>query len=348
MNNLITERSPRWLYRFYDWLRATPLGGWTGGLAVFLVLWLVPQSIAWATGAQVFPRFDLFNAVPAIFISMNILVWLWMDRLAETAITDFGRMEHLPREHAQALLTDFVSLGRRLALTTLILGAVAGTAFSFMTATANGVPMGFNVNFIVFLLFTVLTNVFWFMAVTRMARQIYRMNRLFAEVKTINLFNLWPIYALSRYGANLGMIFILAASLIVSLFLLGSSQTSFLHSFSTFIIFNSLSAALIIFLTPLAGINRRLRREKENVLHRLGDEMKVLFDETEAAIKAREAGRIGEFRTASSALREQMEAVQKIPTWPWNPGTLRNLFLPILLPLLIAILQRYVLTALGF
>lgn len=348
MTTLIPERSPRWLYRFFDWLRATPLGGWAGGIAVFLILWLVPQGLFWLTGAQAFPRFELFNAVPAIFISVNLLVWLWMDRLAETAISDFGRMEQLPREHAQALLTDFVSLGRRLTWVVLILGTLEAIVFAFVIAPVNGFVVGVNADFVTFSVFNLLSNLLWALAVTRMARQIYRMNRLFAEVKAINLFNLWPIYALSRYGANLGMIFIAAASLIVSLFLLGSEETSFLRPLSIFIVFNSLVASLIIFLAPLAGINRRLRREKENVLHRLGDEMKVLFDETEAAIKAREAGRIGEFRTASSALREQMEAVQKIPTWPWNPGTLRNLFLPILLPLLITILQRYVLTALGF
>jgi len=42
-----------------------------------------------------------------------------------------------------------------------------------------------------------------------------------------------------------------------------------------------------------------------------------------------------------------MDTVQKVPTWPWNPGSLRNLLLPVLLPLFIAILQRYVVTLLG-
>ncbi|TAK12794.1 MAG: hypothetical protein EPO32_07570 [Anaerolineae bacterium] len=348
MNNLIPERSPRRLYRFFDWLRATSGGGWLGGLGIFLALWLIPQILRWLIGAQPVGEFALFNAVPAIFITLNLVVWLWMDRLAETALTDFGRMEGLPAERARALLTDFISLGPRLTRITLLFAGLAALVFALQVAPLNGISAPPSLDFIIFLLFTLLTNTFWFLAVTRMARQIFRINHLFAEVKDVNLFNLWPIYALSRYGANLGMIFIGAASVVASLFLLGTEPSSFLRPFATFVIMNSLAAALIIFLTPLVGINRRLRREKENVLHRLGDEMKLLFDETEAAIKAREAGRIGEFRTASSALREQMEAVQKIPTWPWNPGTLRNLFLPILLPLLIAILQRYVLTALGF
>lgn len=348
MTILIPEPSPRPLYRFFGWLRATPLGGWLVGFGLFLALGLFPQAVFWLIGIQPVGQFSLFNAVPAIFIALNLIIWLWMDRLASAAFNDFGHLEGLPAARTQALLTDFISVGPALSRLTLIAAVLGGFAFSILTAPSNGFTPGLNLEFLLFLALTLLTNAFWLLAVVRMARQVFRMNRLFAEVKDINLFNLWPIYALSRYGSNLGMIFIGTASVVASLFLLGTEPTSFLRPFATFVVFNSVTAALIIFLTPLVGINRRLRREKEDILHRLGDELKILFAETEAAVRERATPRISDLRAASAAVREQMEAIQKIPTWPWNPGTLRNLFLPIMLPLLIAILQRYVLTALGF
>ena len=97
----------------------------------------------------------------------------------------------------------------------------------------------------------------------------------------------------------------------------------------------------------MLGINARLRREKQSDLQRMGSELNAIYQETEAAIRSRKLAKVPALKTASSALREQMDTVQKVPTWPWNPGSLRNLLLPVLLPLFIAILQRYVVTLLG-
>jgi hypothetical protein len=73
-----------------------------------------------------------------------------------------------------------------------------------------------------------------------------------------------------------------------------------------------------------------------------------IHNKVKLAVNQNKLAKLGELRTAASTLKEQLDFVQKLPTWPWNPGTLRNLLLPITLPLLVAIMQRYVLTWLGF
>lgn len=154
---------------------------------------------------------------------------------------------------------------------------------------------------------------------------------------------MWPIYALSRYGYTLALLFILTTVLIDVIFrFLGGADLP------VGIIIYTLVISLIVFIAPLLGINRRIRREKERELQRLGIQLDAIYSETEAMVRGRKLAKVTPLRTAASALKEQMESIQKVATVPWNPGSLRNLFLPVLLPLFLAILQRYVLSFLGF
>lgn len=106
--------------------------------------------------------------------------------------------------------------------------------------------------------------------------------------------------------------------------------------------------ALIAFIAPLLGINRRLRDEKSLALQRLGISLEQVLRESTRFIQEQQLERVAALRTASGTLREHQQAVREVATWPWSPGSLRNLVLPILLPLLISILQRYVIGLLGF
>jgi hypothetical protein len=167
-------------------------------------------------------------------------------------------------------------------------------------------------------------------------------NALYKNVKKINLFNLWPIYALSRYGYTIALLFILATIAIDLVFTFLGAQALGL----TYIVY-TLIVSLVVFIAPLLGINNRLRNEKIQELQRLGIQLNSVYNETESAVQSRKLAKVPALRTASGALKDQMEAVEKVATWPWNSGSLRNLLLPVLLPLFLAILQRYILSFLG-
>jgi hypothetical protein len=189
----------------------------------------------------------------------------------------------------------------------------------------------------------ILGSVFELFLVFRLFRQLILVNALYKEVKNINLFNLWPVYALSRYGYTIALLFVLSTVLIGIVFrLLGGADLGYVY------IIYTLAISLVVFIAPLLGINTRLRRQKEQDLQRLGVQLNGIYQETETAVRSRKLAKVSALKTAASALKEQMDAIQKVATWPWNPGSLRNLLLPVLLPLFIAILQRYVLSFLGF
>jgi len=338
--NRTLQPTPRWLYTFLNWVKRTPGQGWLlaaaiFGAAIFLIHWPLWLS-GDLTSYQIVPELIF----PATWLPGGLLFWLWMDGVAKTTITDFGSGLGKSAKETQQLYISLISLGETPALILVLGGLILGFGYQIQQTTALGITDGLQI-FLASLI-PALGSVAEALAVARLIRQLATVNSLYKDIKRINLFNLWPVYALSRYGYTLAFLFILTTVLFdVVIRLDGGAGLPFGN------ILYSLVVALIVFLAPVLGINVRLRREKQSDLQRMGSELNAIYQETEAAIRSRKLAKVPALKTASSALREQMDTVQKVPTWPWNPGSLRNLLLPVLLPLFIAILQRYVVTLLG-
>jgi hypothetical protein len=331
--------SPGWLYRFLAWVEATPLKGilLTAGLLLLGVF--LNHLPYWQTGLLKPGSLDSQLLFEATWFPINILVWLAIDRVALTAVTNFAKGIGKGDREVRSIYNDFISVPWSTIL--VLLALFLGLGQAIVAAQAAGLESPGWIA--VASLWPALGAVFELMAIVRIVRQLFVVNQLYKEVTKINLFNLWPVYALSRYGYTLAFYFILATVIIYVVIIPLSGS-----GFSLGQVIYSVLLSILIFIGPLFGINARLRREKELELQRLGVHINGIYDEIETAVRRRKLNRVNELRTAATAIREQMESIQKVATWPWNPGSVRNLLLPILLPLFVAVLQRYVLSALGF
>jgi len=332
--------SPRWLYALLNWIQRTPGRGWLFSAGLFLLGILLIHWPLWQSGLRTPYQIDPALIFPATWLPLGLMFWLWMDGVALTTINDFGRGLGKSSQEIQQLYIRFISLGETPALVLLLGGLFLGFGYQIEQGSALGItnPVQLFLGGVV----PALGSVMELLGVARILQQLFTVNSLYKEIKRINLFNLWPIYALSRYGYILALAFILAT---VAIDLVVRLDGGAGLPWET--ILYTLAVALVVFLAPQLGINARLRREKQNDLQRMGSELNSVYVETEAAIRGRKLGKVPALKAAAGALREQMEAVQKVATWPWNPGSLRNLLIPVLLPLFIAILQRYVIAWLG-
>jgi hypothetical protein len=336
-----SQPTPRWLYRFLDWMKATPFNGVLFAVVIFLISAGSMHWASWVSGSLAYYKIDTQLLFPALWLPSNLLFWLWLDSQAKSAIRAFATGIGKSEAEANRIYVDFISISERMGLVLLAAGLVLGFGDSVQRAESFGVtalPLVLLIS-----IAPIVGGFFELTALFRLFRQLLLVNALYKNVKKINLFNLWPIYALSRYGYTIALLFILATVLIDLVFtLLGVQAIGLSYIVYTMIV------SLIVFIAPLMGINTRLRSEKANELQRLGVQLNSIYNETETAVRSRKLAKVPALRAASGALKEQMESVQKVATWPWNPGSLRNLLLPVLLPLFLAILQRYVLSFLGF
>jgi hypothetical protein len=334
------QPTPRWLYRVLDWIRSTPLNGALVVVATFLISAGSLHLAAWQSGSLARYQVDTQLLFPALWLPANLLFWFWLDAIARNAVTAFTSGIGKSKQETERIYIDFISISEPVGLLLLVAGLILGIGDSVNRAATFGVtqlPLTLLIS-----VGPILGGVFELFSLFRLLRQLFLVNALYKNVKKINLFNLWPIYALSRYGYTIAFLFILATVLVdIAFTLVGAQVLGLAYIVYTLII------SLVVFIAPLLGISARLRREKEQDLQRLGVQLNGIYQETETVVRGRKLAKVPALKNAASALKEQMEAIQKVATVPWNPGSLRNLLLPVLLPLFIAILQRYVITWLG-
>ncbi len=153
-------------------------------------------------------------------------------------------------------------------------------------------------------------------------------SRLYEIASNIDLYDLEPVYALSSHTAKTGLIFLL---IVYSNLLLSPDTLQFSAVFIMLVILTLIATAA--FFLPLRGINKRLVDEKKGMLREIHQRIKTGFGKVERSFDGNSLTEISELRTAISALEGQKAYVEKIPTWPWQPSTLRGFLTAVLLPI---------------
>jgi hypothetical protein len=333
------QASPSWLYRFLDWADRSPITVWGAGILYFVLAGLILYLGSWfiAGGA---PHLSFQFFFPGLYMPILLIFWHATNSFASNSINSFAHGVGKTSKQIEEIYTDFVSVKGRVVWLLVLLAIPIGIYYvnGFIAAPEFSKATPIALLYLVVLPTCVVQTLMMF----RLLRQLFLLNFHYKSVKDINLFNLGPIYALTGYGYNLAFFGILLVVAIDIVDLLQGNRFDLANNMVSVIL------VVVLFVSPTLGISRRIRAEKTKDLRDLGTQLNGLYDETSAAVRGRKLDKVPSLNSAAIALERQIEKVQKVATWPWNPGSLRNLLLPIMLPLAVAILQRYVLTALGF
>lgn len=90
-----------------------------------------------------------------------------------------------------------------------------------------------------------------------------------------------------------------------------------------------------------------MRQAKERLLSNANEDLRDLHNEIHTAAKTRDYAAIEKFQAPLATLRDSRAMVKAIPTWPWQPGTLRNLFAPPLFPVIVFMIQLFIQRVIG-
>jgi hypothetical protein len=181
----------------------------------------------------------------------------------------------------------------------------------------------------------------FFCLVIRSIQQLRMVSRLHAQAKNINLLKLEPAHAFSVLTARTGMgvIFIL----IFGYFLDPSGLST------SFDVFTSLAVAIlavVIFVMPIIGIRKQIDDVKERTLGETSDLLQRARDDLHSKVSRRAYDEFKGIENSIGALIRERELLGDIPTWPWDPGTLRGfastLVLPVFLWLVTRLLERLI------
>jgi hypothetical protein len=174
--------------------------------------------------------------------------------------------------------------------------------------------------------------------------QLRWINRIYTQYTQVNLFRMKPLYAFPNLTA------VTAASLTVITYgwraIAPGAASDDPISLAVMLVILVLAGAS--FLWPQLGIHSLQVAEKDRLLEEANQRLEATILKLHERVDAGELDKIGELNTTLSTLEMELSALKRIPTWPWQPETVRWLITALVLPLGLWILQIVLQRVFGF
>lgn len=164
--------------------------------------------------------------------------------------------------------------------------------------------------------------------------QLSMINRIYSNHTHINLFRMKPLYAFSSVSAlTAGGLTVLPYGFLIV------NQVEELELASLVLMLLVQLIAIVTFIWPQLGIHGPQVAEKERLLDEANQRFKATIRELHKRVDDQKLEKITELNMAVTTLEKEINILRKIPTWPWQPETVRWLTTALLLPLGLWIVQ---------
>ena len=326
---------PSWMDRFFDWVERLPIPFLLFYMLAYLALGLFQHALLWIDGSVPVGEFVILIFAQDLWFIFLAAARHYLRNKGSAALTKFRPALRLNDSRFARLLYEFTHLSARTGW--IISALVVPILLISMPYLETYVGHLFFSPTMIYLTFLIVIfigpmNVAFFYIVLRSLSVI---SRIYAQVRRINLFNLTPLYALSAFTSELGMIFVLF--MLINL----TTASLFGREFTLFyLILNGLMAALV-FVLPLLGIHQRLGFAKERAVEVNNDLIEKGFSKMQSLVRASKHRAVSELRNSNSALLEYRLELAKISTWPWDTATLRTFITALLVPIIVWVLQQF-------
>jgi hypothetical protein len=322
---------PSWINRFTSWVKRLPIPAWLF-YTILLIVWeLIAFLSVWVEGDLQWGELD-FTTFFYNFMGVAILGFHhYLQSEIRDALHESKPLLNFSAGVFSKLEYEFTSMPARPFLVWSIIGQGIGV---FLGVYEGGFPRLSLI--ILFQIFVYGLQVNLLLGLSyRLLRLLRMISKLYASAISINLFDLAPVYVLSALCAKVG--FFLLVLLYSSLALEPESIADPLF-FGMFALFSIIPLAA--FFMPLRGINRRLVNEKRGLISEVSHRLEFVLDKIKHAFDSGDLKNIGELETALRTVRSEMDLVEKIPTWPWRPATIRVFLSAVFLPIFLWLVQQ--------
>ena len=324
---------PSWIDRLTERIDRLPGPDWLVYAAAAVAILAVITLVQWRAGT--YPVGTLYPY--HIGAAATIPGWLWFVRrlnLWARRAVDGLPPALLPESRAEELAYRLAVLP---AVPTLALSVswMAATLVAFTVRSTVITDFGFSLEPVAFavavVFWTLLTGTFaaFWLKVVYQAWWIHRL--LTSEVK-VDVWAQAPLHAFSGLTAwmAVGLIFPSVGALLYA------PGVAFQQS-GTIV---SVVGGALIFVLPLVGMHGRLAAEKERLLAETATQIQGARRRLHQAGEAGESEAMDPLQKQMSALEIDQRIVGAIPTWPWQPETLRWVLGALMFPIVLFVLQQ--------
>jgi hypothetical protein len=151
-----------------------------------------------------------------------------------------------------------------------------------------------------------------------------------------------PLYAFSSISAfTAGSITILPYGFLIV------NQVERLELATILVVLMIQAVAIVTFLWPQLGIHSLQVAEKDRLMDEVNQRLEATIVDLHSSVDNGELDKIADLNLTMSTLEAEINLLRRVPTWPWQPETVRWLATALILPLGLWILQYFLQRFLG-
>lgn len=325
--------APSWFDRFTDWIDDLPFPApaFYIGMAVLLAgIQIILQWNAWGGVIYGFPL------VYVVTLPYHLALTHYLDHVAARSLNRLRPLLSVSPAEADEFLYRLTTLPNRGVMIAGFFGILYGffilvsipydIQITDLHFTDAPVSRAFNIVFTPILFFFVAIMVYHAIHQLNVVRQIYD-----GCIK-IDLFSLRPLYAFSSLSG------LTVIGIGFNTYLWFSSSPA-LFEFNLVFLFIFVVVALLTFILPLRGAHSLLVEEKERLLSENGERHRAMTTELHRRVDANELGEIDNLSKTLSSLDLERVLLERVSTWPWQPGTIRTVIAALLFPVVVWLMQ---------
>lgn len=342
---------PSWIDCLEDWVDRLPVSPWVFYLCLWLVLIIVTEGTSrWLDGVQASEK-PRWIYVPYSLYGAYLLAGIhYLDRWAKTALNTFRSTLNIDEAEQALLFYQLTTMPARmvwlLSAATLVsvvilvqplitpLWEAMGLFHQSVTSTLIDLGL-FCFNAVVVVIFIYHT-----------LRQLSWVSKIHKTATNINLFHLRPLYSLSGLTARTAGILLLVGYIVEQQANTHGAITSDPYALQIswfFTLISTLSFSLLavaVFFLPLLGLHQLLLREKEHLQGEATSRLQAHIQELHRRIDDNRLEDADAINKHMASLALERDILAKLPTWPWQPGTLNLILTAVFLPILLWFLQQ--------
>jgi hypothetical protein len=323
--------SPSWIDRLMSMIQRMPIPYWLTYLLIAAVESLLVHTAAWLDGT--IPVF----ALQPIFLMFPLRTWISLaliTLLNQQAIQALHHFRPLldSDDEEQGLAEQMTKMPARPVLLVNLIGVLYFlylALYSPLEAFKDRPLLTPAYLVSGFLAFGVGSVIYY-----HTVRQLRFVHRIYAGVRSFNLFRMEPVYAFSSLTALTSGAYLLLVSLTLLFFPYPVTDRRSVLSFLVQILL-----ILLAFVVPLWNTHRRLAAEKRHLESAVDARIEATLKQMHGHIDEFKAQSLVDHKTALESLLLERKIVEGFRTWPWESNTIKSVLTAVFVPLLLFMIQ---------
>jgi hypothetical protein len=325
--------------RLIGWVDRLPGPAWAWYAAATLAAVLVAQSMLWINGTVPVGQLDATQAYYGALLVALVWVPHLLDRVAQASLGAFRPAAAIDARDLERLSYELTVIPARPVLL-ITIGSVIITPLYYLadpvgTRTADLSPIALVIRTAV----EATTTALFLTLGYHTLRQLRAVDRIHRLASRVDLLRPAPLYAFSRLTS------LTAAA--IALLLLSSilADPKAWQEVSPWLMAPWLVGfgviAVAAFWLPLRGVHDRMTAEKHRLQDAVGQRIAATLEEIHAMVDQQDLARADGLSKALASLITERDLVNRLPTWPWQPGTLGALASAFVLPIILWLVTRF-------